>query len=291
VGAPLAGVLVALTDAPTVLVIDAASFGVAAILIAAFVPGSVAASTKPVEEPEPAGSYLGQLRQGIAFVRRDRLVMAIMLMLFVTNLLDQAYGSVLVPVWAKEVFGSPVGIGLLSAAFAVGAVSGNIAYTILAPRLPRFAPYAVGFFLGGAPRFLVLALDSPMWSILAIALIAGLGISAVNPILSAVSYERIPARLQARVLGLSHALAWAGIPIGGVLGGWLADTVGLRTALLGAGLVYLAATLMPFVGRYWREMDRRPAPAAVPEPAAPSGPEVGGAIEVEHGTGGPLGVR
>jgi MFS family permease len=291
VGAPLAGVLVAVTDAPTVLLIDAVSFGVAAVVVAAFVPRAAKAPAMPTDEPEPVGSYFGQLRQGVAFVRRDRLVLAIMLMLFLTNLLDQAYGAVFVPVWAKDSFGSPVGIGLVSAGFAAGAVAGNIAYTILAPRLPRFAPFAVGFILGGAPRFVTIAFDAPMWSILAVAVTAGLGLAAVNPILGAVCYERIPARLQARVLGLSRALAWAGIPLGGVLGGWLADTVGLRTALLGTGLLYLLATLMPFTARYWREMDQRPAPADGEPVVLMSGPEVRGAVEVEHGTAGPLGVR
>jgi len=139
IGAPLAGVLVAATDAPSVLLIDAASFGVAAFLVALFVP--VAARTNAAEI-NPSGelrlSYVGQLREGIAFVRRDRLMLGIMLMLFLTNLLDQAYGSVFVPVWAKEFFGSPIGLGLASGAFAAGAVTGNLAYTVLAPRLPRF---------------------------------------------------------------------------------------------------------------------------------------------------------
>jgi MFS family permease len=291
IGAPLAGVLVAVTDAPTVLLIDAASFGVAAVLVAAFVPRVIASPTSTADDQESGGSYAGQLREGISFVLRDRLVLAIVLMLFVTNLLDQAYGAVFVPVWAKDFFGSPVGIGLVSAGFAVGAVAGNIAYTILAPRLSRFAPFAFGFLLGGAPRFITLALDAPMWSILAVAATAGFGIAVVNPILGAVSYERIPPRLRARVLGLSQALAWAGIPIGGVLGGWLTDTAGLRTAMLAAGLVYLVATLLPFTRSYWRDMDRRPAPADGPDPAPSSGAEVRGAVEVEHGSAGPLGVR
>lgn len=289
VGAPVAGVLVAVTDAPTALLIDAVSFGVTAMVVAVFVPRAIAAPAPTTDEPAPGGSYFRQLRQGVAFVRRDRLVLAIMLMLFVTNLLDQAYGAVFVPVWAKDFFGSPVGMGMVSAGFAAGAVAGNIAYTILAPRLPRFAPFAIGFLLGGAPRFVTLAFDAPMWSILAVAVTAGLGIAAVNPILGAVCYERIPTRLQARVLGLSRALAWAGIPLGGVLGGWLADTVGLRTAMLGTGILYLVATILPFTARYWREMDRRPALAAVPMPT--SSPEVRGAVEVEHGAAGPLGVR
>ena len=55
-----------------------------------------------------------------------------------------------------------------SAAFAAGAVTGNLAYLWLAPRLPRFAPFAIGFLIGGAPRLVAMALDTPLWTILAV---------------------------------------------------------------------------------------------------------------------------
>jgi MFS family permease len=177
-------------------------------------------------------------------------------MLFATNLFDQAYSAVFVPVWAKQAFGSPVGAGLTFAAFAGGAVAGNLAYVGLATRLPRFLPFAVGFLIGGLPRFLTLAFDSPLWAVLSVAFTAGVGLSVVNPILGAVLYERVPQRLQARVLGLATALSWAGIPLGSLLGGWLVDTTSLRVALLVFGLAYLAATLLPFLGPAWRQLDR-----------------------------------
>jgi MFS family permease len=212
----------------------------------------------PVER-QPGLSYLGQLREGVAFVRGNRLVLGLVGMLFATNLFDQAYSAVFVPVWAKQAFGSPVGAGLTFAAFAGGAVAGNLAYVGLATRLPRFLPFAVGFLIGGVPRFLTLAFDSPLWTVLAVAFSAGVGLSVVNPILGAVLYERIPERLQARVLGLATALSWAGIPLGSLLGGWLVDATSLRVALLAFGVAYLAATLLPFLGGpAWRQLDQDP---------------------------------
>ncbi|MGE5828051.1 MAG: MFS transporter, partial [Micromonosporaceae bacterium] len=242
-------------------------FAVAAGLIA----GGRHATDRPALEStvdDAAGvGYLVQLRDGIAFLRRDRLVLGIMGMLFVTNLVDQAQGTVFVPVWAREDLGSAVGIGLISGAFALGAVVGNLGYLPLAARLPRYAPFAVGFLIGGCPRLLLLGLDAPLWSVLVVSVVGGLALSVVNPILGAVSYERVPAHLHARVLGLSVAVSWAGIPLGSLLGGWLVDGLGLRPALfIGAG-VYLAATLMPFLGRHWRDMDRRPGPPAASSPS------------------------
>lgn len=271
VGAPLAGVLVAGLGAPGVLLLDAASFGLAALLVMAMVPRPSTLHAEPGEpEAGAAGSagasrgaresYLAQLRAGFAFVRQQPLILGTMVMLFVTNLVDQAQGTVFVPVWARE-YGTALVLGLVSGSFALGAVLGNLVYAALAPRLPRFAPFAVGFLVGGSPRLFALALDAPLWSIVAISVTAGVCLAAVNPILGAVYYERIPPSMQARVLGLSVALSWAGIPIGSLLGGWLVDGAGLRTALVISGATYLAATLLPFTSRHWRAMDDRPAPA------------------------------
>ena len=148
IGAPLSGILIAATDAPTVLYLDAASFAVSALLVAGLVRISAVAPVEAGAEPgsEPATtSYWGQLREGVSFVRRDKLVLGIVLMLFVTNLLDQAFATVFVPVWARDIFGSPAGLGISAASFAAGAVIGNVIYTLLATRLPRYATFAIGF--------------------------------------------------------------------------------------------------------------------------------------------------
>jgi MFS family permease len=232
---------------------------------------AAARHTGPATAPEPSeASYGRQLAEGLAFVRRDRLMLGLLAMLFITNLVDQAYSSIYIPVWAKEVYGSSVGIGLVAAAFAVGAVGGNLVYTAIAPRLPRWAPFTIGFLIAGAPRYVTLAFDTPLWTILGVAFTAGVAIAAVNPILMTVAYERVPEHLRARVFGLATALAWAGIPLGGLFGGLLAGSAGLRTALLVAAAAYLAATLLPHTSKVWREMDRR-AGSPAPEPGAEHG--------------------
>lgn len=262
-GAPLAGGLVVLLGgAANVLLIDAVSFVVCAALVASLVPAAPARHDE--EEREP---YFAALRGGLAFVRSDRLILGLLLMVSMTNLLDHAYGAVLVPLWAREVFGSALGIGIVSAGFGAGAVLGNVVFTYLAPKLPRWLPYTLGFVICGAPRFVVLALGGGAWSVAAISFAAGLAAAVLNPILGAVFYERIPDRLMARVQGLSTAVAFAGMPLGALVGGWLGE-YGVRVAMLVVGAVYLLATLAPLVGKFWREMDVRPAPVVVPAPRA-----------------------
>ena len=273
IGAPLAGLLIAATDAPTVLIADAATFGIAAVLVATLVRPSSTPVEEAVEPGSQGQSYLAQLKDGVAFVRKDHLVLGIVLMLFVTNLLDQAFATVFVPVWARDVFGSPLGLGVSAASFATGAVIGNLIYAVLATRLPRYLTFAVGFVIGGAPRFLTLALGAPLWTVIGVGFAAGLGLAAVNPILGAVSYERIPERLIARVMGLSVALSWAGIPLGSLLGGLATDRLGIRWALVLGAVGYLAATLLPFTSKVWREMD---SPPSQPDTEDGQGGDAGG---------------
>ncbi|MEV6969309.1 MFS transporter [Hamadaea sp. NPDC051192] len=259
IGGILAGPLIVwLGDAADVLLLDAASFGLCAILVGLLVrvPGKVDRVTEP---------YGVALRGGLAYLRGDRLVLGLILMLFVTNMLDQGFSAVLVPLWARDIFGTPIGIGLVGGSFGLGAVLGNIAFGFLAPKLPRWALFAVGFLIAGAPRFFFLAFDAPGWSIVVLGLINGLSIAAVNPILSAVMYERVPEHLQARVQGLGSAVGFAGMPLGALLAGWLGE-YSAQLALVICGTAYLVATLAPFIGKFWREMDRRPAPAATASP-------------------------
>ena len=71
------------------------------------------------------------------------------------------------------------------------------------------------------------------------------------------------------MLGLSQAVSWAGIPVGGLLAGWAVQGLRLPAAGLLFGLPYLVVTLVPFFGRDWRELDRRPHP----DPTGPDRPD------------------
>ena len=115
--------------------------------------------------------------------------------------------------------------------------------------------FAAGFLLAGAPRFLAMALFGTLAPVVAIVFIGGLGAGGINPILGAVEYERVLRQLQARVLGALNASAWAGIPVGSLAAGPAVSSLGLRTALLSAAVIYAMATLPPFFFPVWRQMD------------------------------------
>lgn len=251
-GAAFAGVLVAAIGPVQALVVDAASFGVAAAVLALTAPRRM-----PAPDVEGPTSYLAQLHEGWDFLRRDKVLVGIVAMVATTNLLDAAYAAVLVPVWAQESGGGVTAIGLLFAVFSGAAVLGSVVAATVAQRLPRFWTYVIAFALGGLPRFVVLALGIPLAGVLGVAVVGGFAVGFINPILGAVIYERIPAHLVGRVTSLLNSLCWAGIPFGGIVGGLLVAGVGLSPALLTLGTVYFVATMLPALQPQWRSMDRQ----------------------------------
>lgn len=264
-GAPLAAALLVVASAPVVLALDAVSFALCALVLGLTVPAAAEPEREPAEEAgNPVRAYLADLRAGFGWLRGQRLLLGIALMVFLTNLLDQAFVAVLLPAWVRERLGDPAVLGVLLTAFAAGAVASNALATWLGPRLPRHRTFAWGFLLAGGPHFLVLALAPPLPVLVAVTAVSGVAGSVLNPILGAVQYERVPRRLQARVLNAITALAWAGIPLGGLAAGWSAGAVGVTTTLVAVGVLYVLVTLAPFLFPAWKEMDRRPVqPAAV----------------------------
>jgi MFS family permease len=262
-GAACAGVLIGLLGAPAAIAIDAASFGVCAAVLAWATVGL------PRPEPEPTDApFRRQLREGWDFLRHDRILIAIATMVTLTNLIDLAYASVLVPVWGHSGHGAAI-VGLLFAAMSGASAVGSALAARWAARLPRYATYLVAFLIAGAPRFVVLALGAPLAAILLVFVVAGLASGFINPVLGAVEMERIPRRLLGRVGSLMTAACYALMPLGGLLGGGLISAVGLSAALLICGAAYFAVTMLPAADPTWRELDRR-APAATEVPAAPA---------------------
>ena len=129
----------------------------------------------------------------------------------------------------------------------------------------------VCFVLAGGPSLVVPALGLGLPWVLGACVVSGFAAGALNPILGAVELERIPSHMRARVFGLLSAGSWAGIPLGGLLGGIAADGIGVTATFGVVAVVYTVVTLSPLLGGSWRLMERRPVTADatdVEEPVA-----------------------
>lgn len=255
VGAGAAGALVALVGPAMALSFNAVTLGLAALILLLGVKPEV--RERAAEAPEAKTSYGSELKEGFAFLRGDTVLVGIAIMVAVTNLLDQAYAAVLVPVWAQEGGRGAETLGLVFAVMSGFSVLGAMVATALGERMPRLPVYVIAFMIIGLPRFAVFAFEAPLVGILATLAVGGFASGFLNPILSAVILERIPEKLVGRVSSLVTASAWALMPFGGIFGGALIAGLGLSAAFLVAGSCYLAMTLMPLVFKGFRGFSER----------------------------------
>ncbi|GAB2598391.1 macrolide resistance MFS transporter Mrx(A) [Kribbella endophytica] len=271
----LAGALIALVGEANALIIDALSFGLCALLIQRWIPGrhqaekatsadetaeeqhnegSYLEDSSRTERDSVEGSYLVRLREGWRFLRGDKLLLSLIIMIAVTNLLDAAFSVVLLPVWIRDHGYGPEHFSLVLAVFSLSATLFALVASAIGERVPRKLVFTAAFLICGAPRFLVMAFDSPLWSLMVVCAVAGVGAGFINPVLGALFIERIPRPLLGRVNSLGDALAWTGVPLGGVVAGAAIAGIGMAPALLAAGAVYFIATTSPLVfgrGENW----------------------------------------
>ncbi|MEV8310752.1 MFS transporter [Streptomyces flavidovirens] len=271
-GTALAGVLIALLGAEAVLLLDAATFAASALLVAAGVRGVRAAEPQKAAVPVSFTTYRRELREGYVFLLRHRLLLAIVLMVMLTNGLDQGWSSVLLPVHAKDNLGGATDLGMLAAIFGGCALLGALLYGAVGERFPRRVVFTVAFLLCGLPRFVVAALVDGTAALAVTMAAGGLAAGMLNPILTTVTYERVPQELRSRVGGVTTAGCELTMPLGGLAAGLLVEEAGLVTALLVVGGAYFLATLSPVVFPSWRTMDDVTGNLSSSEPSRPSSP-------------------
>jgi len=266
IGALSAGALIAFLGPAQVLYIDAASYLASALLTATLIRVRLH-QDKP--KAWSARGHFGELREGLVYLRRDGLLAAVVGMVMVTNMLDGAYSSVLLPAFGEQILHSSVLLGLVAGTSSAAALCGVAAYGAVGERLPKWGTYAIAFLLAGAPRLVTMAAAPPMPVLLAVIAVTSFAFGTINPILLSQLFTRVPESMRGRVFGVVGAGALAGIPVGALLGGAAVQFAGLTTALLLAAALYLTVTLCPFVFRVWRRLD---------EKGESSGDHVGGAV-------------
>lgn len=267
IGLPLAGALVAVLGPAGTVLLDSISFLAAAVLTAVFVPA--VAISRPSEPVAPHAAdapravdgsgvraYLAQLREGARFLRRDRLLLSLLVLIVVTNLLDQAMNAVFLPVWAHDRVHDAVAFGVVGGASGLGMLVGVLLTAWGGRRLPRWITFALCTLLASAPPFFAVAGTDAVLPVAVVFFVCGVFGGVPNPIVGAVQFERVPPRLQTRVLGAMKASAYLGIPFGSLLGGLLSQAVGLTAACVAAGALMLVVTIAPLVFPVWRGLDR-----------------------------------
>lgn len=249
-GAPVGGVLLGMTEPTVVLLADGAALVTSAVLVALCVrtePGTHASSA--------SRGYLRELRAAAACFSRDRLLLVIGAACAAANALTVGLLSVLLPAYGLTVWHNSTLVGVLIGAASGSSILGTALYGWLSDGSHRWLTFALSFLFSGAPVYLVVAANPhpvPLVLLVSACMIAN---GPVNPVIAVVKYTRVPYALRGRVFAAFHASANAATPMGLLLAGLLFDHIGLTSAVLTLGGIYLVVSLFPFVFRIWRDMD------------------------------------
>lgn len=185
----------------------------------------------------------------------NRLLLAVVVMVLFMNGTDQGWNAVLLPVHASSELGGAADIGLLTALFGAGGLTGALLYGAVGHRFSRLAVFTVCVLLCGAPRYVVAALTGTTLPLAVTMALSGLAGGVLNPILTTVIYGTVPDELRSRVSGVLTAGGELAMPVGGLAAGLLVESAGVQGALLAMGGVYLLATLSPLVFPVWRTIN------------------------------------
>jgi MFS family permease len=227
-GPVLAGVLIGVIGATSVLVVDAATYVVSVLLVTVFVPRRAAVE----QEPEHR-----QIRAGLRFLANDPLL-RVWWPAFALG--DAAWTAffVTLPVLVLERFGHhPAIVGWLIASFGIGALIGNmVSFRYLTRRFDGLTIFTTFIVIQVAPLWL-LWLPVPA-AVLSLAIVvSGIGNGLVNPSLHAISTLRVPPPMRPTVMTTVMTL-WALVnPLGLFVAGPVLDAVGTTPVLVGYAAV------------------------------------------------------
>lgn len=202
-GSPLAGILIGLLSPTNVLWVDTATFAISALVIGILIPSTYRAKQAEKEtglEIKQAG-YLAQLKASWNFVKNDRLLVAILIMVVITNFLDGPLGSVLLPVFVNQNFGNAGILGILIAGFGLGAIIGTVLFGAIGSRLSRRTTYFGAFILFSLP-IMVLALVPVLPVSIVTVFAAGVAAGPINPLIMTVLQERLPLEQRGQIFSL-----------------------------------------------------------------------------------------
>jgi MFS family permease len=251
VGPLLAGVLIAMLGTTNLLWLNAVTFGISAMTVAILVPRSCRSEPKSSLQ---VAKYVTDLIEGWQFIWRQRILFSLTLANAVGNFISAPLYAVIVPVYASQVLGSSVHLGLMLAGAGVGALIGAILYGMFGHVASRRWVYTGSWLLGSVP-FWVLAGTPPMVIVIGMLFLMGLSDGPINPLMYTLSQEHTPTALRGRVFGARIAVANIAAPAGLLPVGVLIDTAGVVVALIVLGSIQAVFAIYILVSRTFRSLD------------------------------------
>ena len=236
IGPAVAGILVALVGEGYCFLINAISF--MAVIVAL-----LAMKIKKFQPASSGKNVLHEVREGLRYAFGSTPIRWLLILLGIISIAGMPY-TILMPIFAKDIFkGSSYTLGFLMASSGVGALIGGI---YLAARktvlgLGKILAAAAAIFGTGLIFF---GISKILWLSLAMMVFTGFGmlinIAAVNTILQTITEDD----KRGRVMSF-YTMAFIGLtPIGNLLAGILAESIGAPNTVIISGAVCILGAII-----------------------------------------------
>ncbi len=231
IGPAIAGVLIGVMGAASVLWLDAASYLFSFVVVLLFVSARAPA---PVEEGAERG-----WRAALRFVARDRLLLRGAIASFTFGFLFPLLFASF-PVLAYQRYDqNPRVAGALFAVWGAGSVAGAILAYRLVVRVPPLRLAGIAGIATALPLWLLVP-DLPLWGVGLVLFVSGGAIPAINAPYISLLQTRVPPGLRAQVFQTLVTVNTLLAPLGFALAGPLLAWLGVR------GLYVIVAVLATF---------------------------------------------
>ncbi|HUQ43641.1 MAG TPA: MFS transporter [Candidatus Limnocylindria bacterium] len=239
IGPAIAGITIGAFGVGIAFLVDAVSY--LAVIVALLSMRDADLHTRPgMERPATVRAALGNLAEGIRYVRRTRAVVLSILTVGLVSTFGMNF-TVVIPPFVQEVLGGDAtAYGFLMAATGVGSIFSALSIAFSG----RTMPLVIG--VGGATLGLALVLlasTSSMPVALVAMFIAGLGSIAMAATANTLVQLTVPDQLRGRVMSVYTTVFAGSTPFGGLFAGALASGFGAATAILAGGALSVATGL------------------------------------------------
>ncbi|PXY37581.1 MFS transporter [Prauserella flavalba] len=218
--------------------LNSVAFAVGAALLVA-----LAGSYRPRGPARPESSLRADLAEGLRWLRRNPLLLRLVLVAGLLSMLTELAQAQLVLYALEDLRLSPAAFGLFAFVGGIGGLAGAAVASRLLDRTGRRTVLTGGIVVcglafGGMGFTAQPALSATLFGLFAAAVVT------VNVLLATARHTLVPGELLGRVLGAWRTVVWGSLPVGALLGGVLTDALGSPSATFvvsGGLLLALAA--------------------------------------------------
>jgi MFS family permease len=250
-GPAAAGILIQLLKAPIAILFDAVSFVISGLFLSVIRKKEENVPTR-AERKAKGGSMKAELGEGLRWVLGNPYLRTICASTATFNFFSSMMGAILIVYLARQL---EMSAGLIGAMFAIaqfGYLAGALTANKVAARIGVGPAIMTGAMLGVFQLLIPIApqdAHAAVPFIVVAELIVSYGVVVYNVTQVSMRQAITPERLQGRMNSVIRFIVWGVMPLGTLIGGALATSFDLHTAIwigaIGNALAWLPVTIGP----------------------------------------------